>query len=282
MPHNSESPVVLLVVARDSPLPGAFADAPFQVYPVTSGTLATLEAPSLVPDAIVIESVLPDMPGIEACRRLRSSPRIGRKVPIVVSISEQPTPAQRVEGLREGVWDFIPRSPGHRELRYKLEAYLQVRQVFEEALTEACDPRFLSRSALAQRARELGALMARTKGALACVALKVDAASANGHTSRIVSATARVSDMIVAFSHEEYAVLAPLTDEAGARRLAQRLSTALQKPAIKDAPPARHLAFGYDVTRNVGYLAMDPEALVLHAEAAIHQGRPEPDMPWLG
>src|SRR5207249_871318 len=73
-----------------------------------------------------------------------------------------------------------------------------------------------SRPALARRARELGALMVRGRGALACVVFALEADPADPKPGSVLVRSARMSDVVGALSPTEFAVLAPATDHAGA------------------------------------------------------------------
>src|SRR5439155_22489216 len=94
-----------------------------------------------------------------------------------------------------------------------------------------------TRPALARRARELGALMSRGRGALACVVFALDADQADPKTGSLVARSARVSDVVGALSPTEFAVLAPATDHTGAVKLAQRIGGALREMVGASSSP---------------------------------------------
>src|SRR2546429_7341256 len=126
---------------------------------------------------IIIDAELPDMSGIDACRLLHSDLRIGHTVPTLILTPNKPTPEQRVAALRTGVWDFLLYPPDREELLLSLETYLQAKRNIDVALAGLVDPAtgLHTRPALARRARELGALMSRARGGLACVVFALDA-----------------------------------------------------------------------------------------------------------
>src|SRR5438552_2217010 len=100
------------------------------------------------------------------------------RVPILIIATDKPTPEQRVAALRAGAWDFV-RHPGDpEEVALKLQTYVQAKRNIDVAFAEGLiDPAtgLHSRPGLARRARELGALMARTHGALARVVVMLAA-----------------------------------------------------------------------------------------------------------
>src|SRR5256885_427095 len=136
---------------------------------------------------------------------------------------------------------------------------------------------------LARRARELGALMSRARGGLACVVFALDADPADPKAGSIVVRRARVSDVVGALSPTEFAVLAPSTDHAGAVKLAQRIGAALLEVigANGSSAAARALQIGYDAVPNLKYSPIDPVALLLRATTAVRTGTPEPGCSWM-
>src|SRR3989441_10157572 len=232
------------------------------------------------------------MSGIDACRLLYDDLRIGGKVPILILAPEEPSSEQRVSALRGGARDCPPPPRDPEELRLKLDTYVQTKRAADAALGEdtVCATAGLhSRPGLVRRARELGALMARKHGALACLvfALEVDPTDPKGRslvaqTARVLLSTERVSDVIGALGPREFAVLAPATDQAGAVKLAQRMAMALQG-AVGDAGPIfpGSLRVGYAAVTNLRYSPIDPADLLAHATAALRSGQPEPDAPWV-
>ncbi len=282
------APVVLIAVRRDRSLAPVLGPAGYTVIEATTGARALERARYARPDIIIVDSELADLTGLEACRLFRGEPHIGRNVPILLLTSGPPTPEQRVTALRAGVWDFL-RHPGDPdELALKLEIYAQAKRNIDATLAEGLvDPAtgLHSRPGLARRARELGALMARHHGALACIVFAVEPTPADARAGNLVAQTARVCDVVGSLGPGEFAVLAPGTFDAGALRLAQRVASALsavpgggRENAVTPGPGLR---VGYDAVVNLKYAPIDPVALLGRAAAAVRNGRPEPGYPWV-
>jgi CheY-like chemotaxis protein len=281
-------PVVLIAVGRDRTLTRVLGPTGYTVLESTTGARALERARDTRPDIIILDSDLPDLTGIEACRLFRGEPHIGRNVPILLLTSGPPTPDQRVTALRAGVWDFL-RHPGDPdELTLKLETYIQAKRNIDATLAEGLfDPAtgLHNRPGLARRARELGALMARHHGALACVVFALESTPADPRAGHLVAQTARVCDVVGSLGPCEFAVLAPGTSDAGAIRFAQRVASALtaspgggRETAVTPGPGLR---VGYDAVVNLKYAPIDPVALLGRAAAAVRNGRPEPGYPWV-
>jgi CheY-like chemotaxis protein len=279
------SPVVLLAVPQEHPLPRQLEARQYSVVQVHTGTLALRWARDLRPDAIIVAAELPDMPGIELCEQLHSDVRIGHNVPILVLVPGKPTPAQRVDALRAGAWDFLPDPSSAERLALKLQTYVQAKRNIDVALAGGLyDPAtgLHSRASLARRARELGVLMARTRGSLACVVFTLDVPATDPRVGSLVARTARGCDVVGVLSPADFAVLAPATDHSGALALGKRFADAFCGATERGGPlPAgATLRVGYDAVINLRYWPIDPVELLSRAAQAARTGQPDPVHPW--
>ncbi|HEX9705331.1 MAG TPA: response regulator [Gemmatimonadales bacterium] len=278
-------PVVLVVAPEDAP-PVALSPDQYAIMHVPSGTLAVDWARDLRPDAMIVEAELPETSGLEVCRQLHADFRLGHNVPILMVGRQKPTAEQRAAAISAGAWDFV-RWPGDsRELALMVRAYVRAKRNIDVALAEdLADPPtgVHTRSALARRARELGAMMARTRGALACVVFAVDGEPPDPRTGGIVALAARVSDVVGALGASEFAVIAPSTDGRGAVSLAGRVGRTLREASGTRRPivPGSTLWAGYHAVANLKYAPVDPVELLRRAASAVRTGTREPDCPWL-
>jgi len=278
--------IVLITVVRDHSLGRVLDTSGYTVVQPGSGTLALEWAREILPDLVILDAELPDMSGIDACCLFRNDPRIGRNVPVLIVTADKPTPEQRVTALRAGAWDFL-RYPGDlAELLLKLQTYVQAKRNIDVALAEGLvDPAtgLHSRSGLARRARELGALLSRYRGALACVVFALEDDAVDPQTGSLVAQTARLSDVVGAWGPAEFAVVAPGTDDIGALKLAERVGETLRDAVRRGRPRVSGptLRVGYDAVANLKYSPIDPVALLARAATAVRTGRPEPEYPWV-
>jgi two-component system phosphate regulon response regulator PhoB len=81
--------------------------------------LARSERPSL----IVLDLMLPDLPGIEICRGLRASPETA-SIPILM-LTARSTEIDRVAGFESGADDYVTKPFSVRELLLRIRARLQ-------------------------------------------------------------------------------------------------------------------------------------------------------------
>ena len=79
--------------------------------------LAALEA--AVPDLIILDLMLPDMDGLEVCRRIKSQSGApgGQPGPAILMLTAKGDPMDRIVGLELGADDYLPKPFEPRELR---------------------------------------------------------------------------------------------------------------------------------------------------------------------
>ncbi len=91
--------------------------------------MAALEPP---PDAVLLDLMLPDIPGMEVCRRLRESERT-RNIPVVM-LTAKDDEIDRIVGLELGADDYVTKPFSIRELMLRVRAVL--RRSTKDAATE--------------------------------------------------------------------------------------------------------------------------------------------------
>jgi len=78
-----------------------------------------------IPDLILLDLMLPDLPGIEVCRQLRATAET-RRVPVVM-VTAREEEADRVAGFEAGADDYIVKPFSVRELIHRIRAILRRR-----------------------------------------------------------------------------------------------------------------------------------------------------------
>ena len=94
----------------------------------TSG-LAKLAGPEAteLPDLVILDLMLPDMDGLEICRRIRSLPAPASQTPVLM-LTAKGDPMDRVIGLEIGADDYLPKPFEPRELLARIRAILRRRE----------------------------------------------------------------------------------------------------------------------------------------------------------
>jgi DNA-binding response OmpR family regulator len=77
-----------------------------------------------VPDLVVLDLMLPDMDGLEVCRRIRALPGGASGLPILM-LTAKGDPLDRVIGLEMGADDYLPKPFEPRELLARIKAILR-------------------------------------------------------------------------------------------------------------------------------------------------------------
>lgn len=84
--------------------------------------LSALQAQA--PDLIILDLMLPDMDGLEVCRRIRALPDALGKTPILM-LTAKGDPMDRIIGLEMGADDYLPKPFEPRELLARVRAVLR-------------------------------------------------------------------------------------------------------------------------------------------------------------
>ena len=96
----------------------------FEVLRASTGRAALAAVEAHHPDLIVLDVMLPDLDGFEVARRLRQGERSGTRVPVIFLTARDAT-ADKVEGLRLGVDDYVTKPFSIEELIERVKAVLR-------------------------------------------------------------------------------------------------------------------------------------------------------------
>ena len=81
---------------------------------------------SPLPDLVILDLMLPDMDGLEVCRRIRSLQGGAAQVPVLM-LTAKGDPLDRIIGLELGADDYLPKPFEPRELLARIRAILRRR-----------------------------------------------------------------------------------------------------------------------------------------------------------
>ena len=108
--------------------------AGYEVQPAEGGQQALTQVAASVPDAVVLDVGMPDIDGLEVCRRLRSA---GNRVPVLM-LTARDAVEDRIEGLDAGADDYLVKPFDVGELQARLRALVR------RAITHDGQPEALS------------------------------------------------------------------------------------------------------------------------------------------
>lgn len=238
------------------------------------------------PDVVIVESRLPDVDGLEVCRRLRSEARIGAQVPIVVMTSGAAPRDFLRQCYEAGAWSVWEQPVDGELLLLRLGSWVAAKRASDEAerdrITER-DAGLYTYRALSHRADELVADATRRRTPLSCIAVAVSAEdgdvadalapTAASEVARALAAATRGSDIVGRLAPSEFAILAPDTAADGAAHFAARLQQRLGA-----VPGARGVRAGVAAMTDADAAARSGGELVVRAVTALRYATygPEP------
>jgi len=123
---NATDPLVLIV--EDEPaqlevLTYNLSSEGFRLAHANDGEEALLMTDEMQPDLIILDWMLPNMSGIEVCRRLRARPKT-KHIPIIM-LTARGEETDRVRGLETGADDYIVKPYSVNELVARVRAMLR-------------------------------------------------------------------------------------------------------------------------------------------------------------
>jgi len=97
--------------------------AGFRVDLATSGRAALASLRRSPPDLLLLDLMLPDIPGTELCRRVRSAPELA-ELPVIM-LTAKAEEVDRIVGLELGADDYVTKPFSPRELALRVKAVLR-------------------------------------------------------------------------------------------------------------------------------------------------------------
>jgi len=97
--------------------------AGFSTHVASTGAAALTAAREQRPELVLLDLMLPDMPGTEVCRHLRADP-LTRDV-LIVMLTAKGEESDRVRGFEMGADDYVTKPFSVRELVLRLKAILR-------------------------------------------------------------------------------------------------------------------------------------------------------------
>ncbi|MBK9444264.1 MAG: response regulator transcription factor [Comamonadaceae bacterium] len=118
----------LLMIEDDARLAHMVAEylrqSGYQVDHAGDGQSGLQRLQSLAPQLVVLDLMLPDMDGLEVCRRIRALPGALAATPILM-LTAKGDPMDRIIGLEMGADDYLPKPFEPRELLARIRAVLR-------------------------------------------------------------------------------------------------------------------------------------------------------------
>jgi PAS domain S-box-containing protein len=110
---------------------GLLQRAGYAVIEATTGSDGLRLAKEQGPDLILLDVVLPDLDGLEVCRRIKAEPALAKSFVVLISGLRTGTDNQ-AEGLESGADGYIVRPISNRELLARVQALLRIREAEQQ------------------------------------------------------------------------------------------------------------------------------------------------------
>ena len=102
----------------------------YHVTPATSGSQALERAQSRPPDLILLDLMMPDMNGLEVCRRLKTDPST-REIPIIFLTASNEM-EHLVKGFEAGAVDYVTKPFNAPELLARIRTHLELKHARQQ------------------------------------------------------------------------------------------------------------------------------------------------------
>ena len=253
---GSESELPLVLIANDQEWTGRAVESilaanGYRVVQAYTAREALAIAGAVSPDFVILDQQLPDFSGVEVCRQLRSDPRFGPSLPIIITTAGPSGRPQRLTAYAAGAWEFYGQPLDSEALLHKLRVYLasyqEVRRLRRAIMVEAHG--LYTQAGLAQRAGELVAEMRRAGRPISCVAWSFDPvadATVLDRVKAVFRQNGRASDVLGQLDTGEFTVVAAGATAAAAGHIADRFRSVLATALGQRDTTVRTTVIGID------------------------------------
>ena len=125
---GENAPLVLLV--EDNPDVRGFLRQTlgrrYRIAEAASGDAGLAQAHAEIPDLVISDVMMPEMDGLELCRRLRAESRLSA-VPVIL-LTARASEESKLEGLGAGADDYLTKPFGAAELHARAENLIEIRR----------------------------------------------------------------------------------------------------------------------------------------------------------
>ncbi len=207
-----------------------------------SGDVGLAKAIECAPDLILLDVEMPHPDGFEVCRQL-SANMDTKNIPVIFLTGVSNT-EQKIKGLNMGAVDYVTKPFEPAELLARVRASLRTKYLVDllsrKAMLDGLTGLW-NRAYFEQRLAAEQAHISRTPRPLACVMMDADKFKSINDTyghpfgdtvlrriAALAQSQCRQEDVLCRYGGEEFVILTPNVDGAGAARLAERIRTLIE------------------------------------------------------
>lgn len=255
-----------------------------ELHSAESGPAGLALVHELRPDLVLLDVELGAVSGFDVCRQLKADPATSG-IPVVFLTGSSSTQL-KIQGLELGAVDYITKPFDPAELRARVRAALRFKYLMDllgrkaqiDGLTG-----LWNRAYFEHRLAEEQSLARRTGDPLSCVLADVDHfKSVNDrfghpfgdemlrHVAGVLNEVTRTEDSVCRYGGEEFILLLPNTNAAGAFRLAERIRSELQTRVLRHGETSVPVTLSLGVAENG---TTDSPSIVQRADAALYAAK---------
>jgi diguanylate cyclase (GGDEF)-like protein len=304
MLDEMEGKPLTILVADDEPVNRALIQRRleregYRVLTAQNGSEAVEKTKDALPDLVILDVMMPEMDGMDACRLIKEDEKT-RDIPIIF-LSARDETEMKVSGLTLGANDYISKPFKAEELLARVhvairlkrerdrlrtsaeEATIRAEVAQERAMTDALTG-LLNRYGLQHIVAREHAEARRYNRPLSCLMIDLDnfktINDTYGHAAGdlalrqvagILSEAVRGSDTVFRYGGEEFLVLLPETDLEGAAALGEKIRATASSRPFGDG---EHV---FNLTLSVGASSLcDNESgndMIARADMALYQAK---------
>ena len=260
----------------------------YSVRFATSGLAGIKLVRARLPDLVLLDIMMPDMDGYDACRILKSDPDT-RDIPIIFVTARSDVDDEAM-GLRLGAADYITKPFVPALMRARISIHIRLKQLVDrlehqsatDALTDLPNRRCFDETLQREWVRGM-----RSGLPLSIVMIDIDFFKAfndqYGHQTgddclrkvakALASSVPRLGgDIVARYGGEEFVAILVDTDLRGARTVAERLRTSVTEIAIphEQSSISKHVTVSVGVASSVPVREQSPTDLVELADGKLY------------
>ncbi len=248
------------------------------------------------PRILVLDWMMPGMDGLEICRKIREQAR--EPYTFILLLTSKSKSDDFIEGMEAGADDYITKPFNNSELRARLKAgkrivelneeLLSVRDHFENQATHDKLTGLYNRHYMVKTLEDELARALRYKTDLSCILLDLDCfKDVNdrfGHSfgdlvlrefSETLKQNIRKTDIAVRYGGEEFMVLLPHTNIAGAQIVAEKVRSASEKRMYDDGNNSITVTVSIGIASVKQNLLAESKEIMACADKALYQSKAE-------
>ena len=103
----------------------------FRVETARNGEEALTVALHHRPHVVILDWQMPELTGLEVCRRLRDDPRVGHSTPVVITTAGSLSRADRLEAYGSGAWEVCVEPLDGEALLLKLQTFVASKLAYD-------------------------------------------------------------------------------------------------------------------------------------------------------